>query len=493
MAASLLATRILWCQALATEPVRLTVAVPESADTISLGVMDSNGRLVRTLSSHAPLSSFATHLNGIGVEWDGRDGNGNILAPGTYSISGFSFPDTLTVEGEAVHFNSLFSEDGRPVAESISSLVDLSPARLVTRSPSSEEETLWTLLDDGLPGDPSALGAGMRLVDATSDLFLLHDGSRWHLRPRNGSLPPVPVEAPPGAAALGKDWAIVDLSDNHLSVRSSADGREIRRVPLPAAISALAAFGDGFLLSDGKNLWVEQAGKIAAAPTPDLAEIFSMAAGPAGTFWVAGKTLAEAGGLPVARQYSPTGDVLRQIALAPSTQQAVLRGDNELRLGILAFDDTGVSLMGLAAPPGTPSIPESQGSEPTREVQWDILFEHRIEHINEPGFLDGQPVARGAQPSEPATFSLPANDLGPASLLVVNVHKENGGTWLASQEGLNLIEIAPIEPSFRPAWQKIDGNRLAVLIPIPGAVMEFTVKGIRGIVPLYGGQVDWKP
>lgn len=475
------------------DPVRLTVAVPESADSVSLGVYDSESKLVRQLATAEPLTSFPTHLNGIGVEWDGTGSDGKPLPAGTYSVSGFSLPDTLSVEGEAVHFNTLVSADGQPVARSVSAIVELDPPRFV--APSSEGETIWTLAADGLPAEPLQLGGSRRFVDFAGDRFLLHDGTRWHLQPRDPIQAPVNVEAPMGAAALGKDaWALAPSGQNKLSIRSAWDGSFVRDVPIPTTPSFIAAVGEGFLFSDGKSLWSENNSHIAAVPTPGLVEIFSVAAGPESTFWLAGRTLPDEGGLPVVRQYSSTGDILRQIMLPAGTRTALVRGDvGALRVGILHEDPSRLAFMGLSAPPGTPSTPEPGAVDSTREVEWEILFEHHIEHAGEPGLRDGRPVARDASPSLPVRFSLPAHDLGPASKLILEVRNIKGGFWLVASGGLTLLEVAPAHPDSRPSWQKIDENRLAVLIPMDGAAAEFTVSGIRGIVPIDGGTVEWQP
>ena len=57
--------------------------------TISLGIYDHTGKLVRTLHREATAAEFVAALDGFITHWDGLDDSGKPLPPGHYSASGY--------------------------------------------------------------------------------------------------------------------------------------------------------------------------------------------------------------------------------------------------------------------------------------------------------------------------------------------------------------------------------------------------------------------
>jgi hypothetical protein len=57
--------------------------------TISLGIYDHTGKLVRILHREASAAEFVAALDGFITHWDGLDDSGNPLPPGHYSASGY--------------------------------------------------------------------------------------------------------------------------------------------------------------------------------------------------------------------------------------------------------------------------------------------------------------------------------------------------------------------------------------------------------------------
>jgi hypothetical protein len=62
---------------------------PPMEGTISLGIYDENGKLVRVLHREAGADEFVAALDGFITFWDGMDDVGNALPPGHYSASGY--------------------------------------------------------------------------------------------------------------------------------------------------------------------------------------------------------------------------------------------------------------------------------------------------------------------------------------------------------------------------------------------------------------------
>jgi len=57
--------------------------------TISLGIFDSNGKLVRVLHREAKIDNFTIDENALRTTWDGKNDAGEDLPPGKYRARGY--------------------------------------------------------------------------------------------------------------------------------------------------------------------------------------------------------------------------------------------------------------------------------------------------------------------------------------------------------------------------------------------------------------------
>lgn len=62
---------------------------PPMEGTISLGIWDSNDKLVRVLHREAKIDSFTVEENSLSSTWDGKNDAGEDLAPGKYRARGY--------------------------------------------------------------------------------------------------------------------------------------------------------------------------------------------------------------------------------------------------------------------------------------------------------------------------------------------------------------------------------------------------------------------
>jgi hypothetical protein len=77
-----------------TEPatvrsVPLRFVPPPMDGTISLGIWDSNDKLVRVLHREAKIDSFTVEENSLSTTWDGKNDAGEDLPPGKYRARGY--------------------------------------------------------------------------------------------------------------------------------------------------------------------------------------------------------------------------------------------------------------------------------------------------------------------------------------------------------------------------------------------------------------------
>lgn len=73
--------------------VRITFLPPPLDGTISLGIYDRDGKLVRVLHREAELSEFEVAPDALRTTWDGKNDSGQQMPPGKYSARGFAVGD----------------------------------------------------------------------------------------------------------------------------------------------------------------------------------------------------------------------------------------------------------------------------------------------------------------------------------------------------------------------------------------------------------------
>jgi hypothetical protein len=72
-----------------TRGLPLRFVPPPMQGTVSLGVFDSNGKLVRVLQREAKIDSFTVEENSLSTTWDGKNDTGEDLPYGRYRARGY--------------------------------------------------------------------------------------------------------------------------------------------------------------------------------------------------------------------------------------------------------------------------------------------------------------------------------------------------------------------------------------------------------------------
>jgi hypothetical protein len=101
--------------------IRISFVPPPLDGTISLGVYDAKGKLVRVLFREADINEFNIGSDALSTSWDGKDDAGEKVPPGKYSAHGFVVGD-LKIEGIGFFFNDWISSAEGPRFSRIRSL-----------------------------------------------------------------------------------------------------------------------------------------------------------------------------------------------------------------------------------------------------------------------------------------------------------------------------------------------------------------------------------
>jgi hypothetical protein len=101
--------------------VRISFVPPPLDGTISLGVYDAKGKLVRVLFREADINEFTIGQDALSKTWDGKNDAGENVPAGKYSAHGFVVGD-IKIEGVGFFFNDWVTSADAPRFSRIRSL-----------------------------------------------------------------------------------------------------------------------------------------------------------------------------------------------------------------------------------------------------------------------------------------------------------------------------------------------------------------------------------
>lgn len=230
--------------------IRISFVPPPLDGTISLGIYDAKGKLVRVLFREADINEFTIGNDSLSTTWDGKDDAGENVPPGKYSAHGFVVGD-LKIEGVGFFFNDWVTSADGPRFSYIRSLTmhDDNLLMAVDLVPSGHGHVLYDVADKSLiledtdPETDSDASAGAAGRDGTR--WVIEQGELKQLA-QNGEilrrLQMAPEQPPVKAiAASMKEDRIYVLEENE-------KGQRVRALSLVATKSD----GGGQSISDWK-------------------------------------------------------------------------------------------------------------------------------------------------------------------------------------------------------------------------------------------------
>ena len=198
--------------------IRVSFVPPPLDGTISLGIYDAKGKLVRVLFREADINEFTIGNDALSTTWDGKDDAGENAPPGKYSAHGWVVGD-LKIEGVGFFFNDWITSAEAPRFSAIRSLV----------------------VDDG------KLLLGVELIPPGAGHVLYDEGDKTLKLKDTDPDPPAASPAPgnsqdidPIMTVAGRDgsrWVIdrAERGSSAIEVKQySAAGEFLRRLPVEA-------------------------------------------------------------------------------------------------------------------------------------------------------------------------------------------------------------------------------------------------------------------
>jgi len=216
---------------------------PPMEGTISMGIYDGNGKLVRALHRAEAIESdtFGKALNGLITSWDGKDDSGTLMPAGQYYARGYGVGD-LAVEGEAMHGNDFITADDSPRVKRILDLQSGPDGKIELMTQTVTEAWLILTCDKSgavISQKPVELNGIKDLKEGQPTLsstaaVLVRDGKIF-IQSKEFKIPAFihPIQACPDEE--GGVW-LIDHSDEGITdiKQFSSSGELIRRLAIPA-------------------------------------------------------------------------------------------------------------------------------------------------------------------------------------------------------------------------------------------------------------------
>jgi hypothetical protein len=195
----------------------------DGAGTLSLGIFNGAGKLIRTLHREAGVEDFKAGENGLITRWDGRDDAAQPVQPGKYGVRGWMTGD-LGVEGVAFHGNDWIKEESPRFTRVVSVKgVGRDEVQVTLSTADGKEETLgWKLAREGEPPPKNEVTTGIE----DGKLIIRREGESAPVLFGEGESPVACV-----SGSRGRVWAIVQTPDGREVRAYSEDGEFLRRLP----------------------------------------------------------------------------------------------------------------------------------------------------------------------------------------------------------------------------------------------------------------------
>lgn len=408
-----------------------------SAGTVSLGIYDTSGKLVRVLCDEWTFNRFRIGLNGLSTVWNGLDDAGQPVPEGTYHARGYVVGE-IGVTGEAFLFNDWIDSPESPLLVSVGA-AQLLPggdvllaARLVGETGalirySPESEARWNTVVSGPRPQPAK---NVQLAVSDKVAFVLLDGVLQAANLEDGGAVETKIAAKNIRAISVRGSQLALLEENTIRFYSLPDFAPKGEATSPGGnLVSMALLDNGCVAAtdDGKLwLWLESWSPV---EIPDDIKIRRVETGRESTFW----TLEEnAEGVLSVAQYSPTeGNLARWTPSSSDGRVAWLAGaqDKDYFVATLVTDET----------QRTVAIRRKAGGE-----GWEYVFDKKIARCDDFGWSQGQLVASGGEHPQAMELVLGENLLDPQAprVLAVQAVANDSGTGLATADGLPLLRVS---------------------------------------------------
>ena len=450
---------------------------PPEEGVISLGVYAADGKLVRVLKRAAEIDSFKSGLNGLFIDWDGKDSKGDQAPAGKYSVRGVLVGD-VNVSGQAYHLNDWIDPTGTVQTKRIVSAAFLNGKSVCAFA---EVATGKQLLVDAVNGK-------YRMTDLPADTkSVKFDGSHI-LAIGNDRL----VQVDPASRSSIAERAYPELRDAdqwhdkwivlaNNQLHSSSDAADQNITPPREDLAFCAQLDSSAVVaSRNGNIWRFQDHEFSPIETGKSGQLLDMSAGKGDTIWL----LLEVDSRRILRQVDLSGQHIQELDLPQDLQTARklcgARDDEDL---LLTIDlNPGERVIGL----------HFQNSKAEQSV-WQKWLDRSITPFRYFDVKNGQVVPVQERTESPTvSIQLAENPLengSPGSLSLAVIADETGA-WISTSDGLPLVQIAKTKNIVQAKWAANGVDGLRIFVSDASVVEEYRVTGLKNLFRFDAGSFD---
>ena len=450
-----------------TGPHQLMFLPPPVEGTISVGVYNNLGKLVRVLNKDAEVDSFKSGLNGLLIDWDGNGDDGKPLAQGKYFARGV-LAGSIQVSGVAFHLNDWATPDSSTHINRILSVALLPGKTIAALAGEGGAELLIVNADKNETKKFSLSAKLSRLKSDGERLFGLGTDGLVNVDPATGVC--TNVLSVPGlldADQFGSRTIVVTSSSIYLrsngTEQNTPNDMEITRCALLSNAAVLA--------SDEGKFW--QVSNDQVTPLEGIApgKVFDLAAGKNDTIWL----LIQSSGALTLRQIDLSGKAIQEFAL-PADLQSVRhfsanRADDKL---LLEADEPGRQrTLGI----------QFVDSHSAQSV-WGKWFERELTNFQYFDVRDGKVVpTTGKSSSIPVAVrpeNNPLDNTRQANFQLVAAQQPDG-VWIETLDGLPLLPVSQNTKSVQIKWVADGASAMRIFVSDGTVVEEFRVSGLQDL------------
>ena len=233
--------------ALSAADIKIEFIPPPMDGTISLGIYNSAGKLVRVLRKEATTDEFTVALNGLIAKWDGANDNGAPCTPGKYHARGWMVGD-LDIDGVDFIGNDWVTEDDSPRINRITAIACGPSGNLLLKATTPGQQQAGTFSVSIKAAVKEEDGPEVKLVSEPKVTFPIapHDGHELPLKGVSLS-----GTAPALDSAPGPDGSVWVTSGTDIR-KYSASGALQATIPVepdePKPVKLAAGAGDRLYL-----------------------------------------------------------------------------------------------------------------------------------------------------------------------------------------------------------------------------------------------------
>jgi hypothetical protein len=458
-------------------PNQLLFVPPPIEGVISLGIYDSNSRLVRVLKRAAQLDSFKSAADGLIIDWDRTDGNGKPLPNGKYFARGVMVGDIAT-EGVAFHLNDWVDSQSEPRIRKILSatlLASLRPA-VIAQVPESEVAIFEAT---GKQANAILLPFNPTTIKTTGSSILLFDSNQWMLIDPTSGASLTRQDASDLRDADASGGRIVLLTGNHIEYLADSTPQELK-YPADDLYRCAVLSSSIIVASKSGRVWKLNGQEFVPIDSEDTGELLDMSGGASDTIWLLVKT----GPITALKQVDSSGKLLREIELPPELQTAT-------RLGAARDSDTLILTSEDGRTQRVVGI-RFQSATQAKSI-WEKWFDRSLTSFKFFDLKEGKVVESDTRVQSPPVFVKPANDPMENTrqpLFQLSVVAEDTGAWVTDTDGLPLLQVCATRNIKQTRCVSDGANGLRVYVSDGIVVEEYHLANMENLFRFDAGSFD---